>query len=275
MFFKTSFILLSLSPALSSAGLLPAWLVNERGSDICGVQGRVDTDNNYFWSASKKLTSYSGCSARCAGQKRCKSFGYDDNVCMLFDESLSGNLEKDSRSDLTFYDVGCVDEDAGDTTPSVTAVRSTFSRVHISTARTTATRTATIPEPTATSFPGSNSTKSGSTSNATIPAVGSLISLRPTSTATASTTANGGDGETVADGTSDTTPADESPSTAALATEPASTLDSTPIATAAGIPSSSSSLSTNGSSIGNGTLVPLNATGLGAPVFRNNTRISV
>lgn len=242
MLLQTHILLLSLSPALTSAGVLPAWLVAERDSDICGVQGRADMDNNYFSSSSKKLTSYSGCSARCASQSRCESFGYNDNTCMLFDESLSGNFRKDSHSGVTFYDVGCVDDedddDESDTTLSTTAARTTSSHVQSSTVRATATRTKTVPISTTTSSRGSNSTAVVSTLNLTTKAVGSLVTLRPTSAADATTIV----------------------------------VDPTPTPSVAG--DSGSSSSTNVPSVYNGTLVSPNATSLGAPLYRNTTTIS-
>ncbi|KAI3394311.1 hypothetical protein diail_2905 [Diaporthe ilicicola] len=93
-----------------SAGLLPSWISLDRRADICGVKGYDRDRGNYFWSASKQLTSYSGCSARCAKSSRCKSFGFNDEACMLFDLSLSENFDEDRHSDVKYYDVGCVQE---------------------------------------------------------------------------------------------------------------------------------------------------------------------
>lgn len=121
MLTKTSLVILRLGPALASAGLLPSWLVSERADTIettCNVKGYADYDNNYFWSASRKLTSYTGCSARCSNDVRCESFGFDDRVCMLFNEQLAGNFEADSSSDLVFYDALCIDDVTESTTSS-------------------------------------------------------------------------------------------------------------------------------------------------------------
>lgn len=117
MFTKISLFLLPLGPGLASAGLLPSWL-SPRTTAMCDVEGYADTDNNYFWSASKKLATYSGCSARCAADDRCESFGFDDRVCMLFDEPLTGNFEEDKHSDLVYYDSSCVNATTTATTSS-------------------------------------------------------------------------------------------------------------------------------------------------------------
>lgn len=143
MLTKTSLIILPLGPALASAGLLPSWLVSDRASTIentCNVKGHPDYDHNYFWSASRKLASYAGCSARCSKDVRCESFGFDDRVCMLFNERLADNFEPDKRSDLVFYDALCVDAAAESTTSS--AAPSTTHRASASRTRhSSATRT--------------------------------------------------------------------------------------------------------------------------------------
>ncbi|KAK2604060.1 hypothetical protein N8I77_007019 [Diaporthe amygdali] len=114
MLTKTSFVFL---PLAVSAGLLPSWLAMDRRTDICGVKGYDRNNGNYFWSASKKLTSYSGCSTRCAQSERCESFGFNDEACMLFDLSLAENFDADRHSDVKYYDVGCVKDATISSTP--------------------------------------------------------------------------------------------------------------------------------------------------------------
>lgn len=111
MLTKASLFFLPLAPAIVSAGLLPHWLALDRRTDVCGVNGYDRNRGNYFWSASKKLASYSGCSARCAGSDRCESFGFNDEVCMLFDLSLAENFDEDRQSDVKYFDVGCIQEE--------------------------------------------------------------------------------------------------------------------------------------------------------------------
>lgn len=138
MLTKASLFFLPLAPAMVSAGLLPRWLALDRRTDICGVNGYDRNQGNYFWSASKKLASYSGCSARCAGSDRCESFGFNDEVCMLFDLSLTDNFDEDRRSDVKYFDVGCIQEDA-----STSPTESTSSSITRTTTVSTATRTVT------------------------------------------------------------------------------------------------------------------------------------
>lgn len=267
MLFQPCFFLLSLGPALTSAGLLPSWLLIGRGSDMCAVKGRANTDNNYFSSASKASASYSGCAARCIRQERCESFGWDESVCMLFDEPLAGSFQKDSRSALTFYDVGCIPEsDLPESTPSATRVQSTFSYVHVSSVRTTGTRTATVSVPTITQFAGSNGTyvngtnvSPTSTFKSTISVVGSLISMPLASTASAAikavpTTTGDDDND---DDSSDASVNDGDGATATASTTTI-TLASTSVLT---VTSHASSSTTFPVINGNGTLVSFNTTG--------------
>ncbi|KAG8156429.1 hypothetical protein KVR01_013663 [Diaporthe batatas] len=89
---------------------MPLVTLNRR-ADVCGVNGYDRDRGNYFWSESKKLASYSGCSARCASSDRCESFGFSDQACMLFDLSLAENFDEDRHSDVKYYDVGCIQKD--------------------------------------------------------------------------------------------------------------------------------------------------------------------
>jgi hypothetical protein len=143
MLTKTSLFLLPLAPFIVSAGLLPRWLpivTLARRTDICGVNGYDRNRGNYFWSASKNLASYAGCSARCAGSDRCESFGFNDEVCMLFDLSLAENFDEDRHSDVKYFDVSCIQEDVS--TPPTGGNRS--SNLTVTTTISTATRTVTL-----------------------------------------------------------------------------------------------------------------------------------
>lgn len=139
MLTKASLFLLPLAPAVVSAGLLPRWLALDRRTDICGVNGYDRNTGNYFWSASKQLASYSGCSARCARSDRCESFGFNDEVCMLFDLSLAENFDEDRHSDVKYFDVGCVEQEAS-TTPTAKASSSLTRTTTVSTETRTVTR---------------------------------------------------------------------------------------------------------------------------------------
>lgn len=138
MLTKTSLFFLPLAPAMVSAGLLPRWLALDRRTDVCGVNGYDHNRGNYFWSASKTLASYSGCSAQCANSERCESFGFDGEVCMLFDLPLAENFDEDRTSDVKYFDVGCIQEGA-----STPATENTSSALTRTTTVSTATRTIT------------------------------------------------------------------------------------------------------------------------------------
>ncbi|KAG6364286.1 hypothetical protein INS49_005886 [Diaporthe citri] len=139
MLTKASLFLLPLAPTIVSAGLLPRWLALDRRTDTCGVNGFDRNAGNYFWSASKQLASYSGCSARCAKSDRCESFGFNDEVCMLFDLSLAENFDEDQDSDVKYFDVGCIQEEAS-TSPTGNASSPLTRTTTVSTATRTITR---------------------------------------------------------------------------------------------------------------------------------------
>lgn len=138
MLTKASLFLLPLAPTIVSAGLLPRWLALDRRTDICGVNGYDRNVGNYFWSASKQLASYSGCSAQCARSDRCESFGFNDEVCMLFNLSLAENFDEDEDSDVEYFDVGCIEEET-----STPPTKNTSSPLTRTTTVSTATRTIT------------------------------------------------------------------------------------------------------------------------------------
>lgn len=128
MFSQVSFILLALGPILTSAGLLPGWR-SFRTTAMCNVQGYADSDNNYFWSSSKNLTSYSGCSARCVADDSCESFGFGDEWCMLFDEPLRGNFAEDDGSGFVFFDSSCVQDSGNASAPAVSSTSTSAAAV--------------------------------------------------------------------------------------------------------------------------------------------------
>lgn len=145
MLTKTSLFFLPLAPAIVSAGLLPRWMpivTLDRRADICGVNGYDRDRGNYFWSASKELASYSGCSARCARSARCQSFGFNDEACMLFDLSLADNFDEDRQSDVKYFDAGCIRKDAP-LLPSVGNGSSAALNVTLTSTVSTSTRTIT------------------------------------------------------------------------------------------------------------------------------------
>lgn len=104
MFISHSTILFSLVPALTSAGVLRNL---DRREDICGTTGFANSATSYFQSSNGALTTYTGCSSRCAADTRCKSFGYSGRVCMLYESPLSASLAQYAQSDIVYYDATC------------------------------------------------------------------------------------------------------------------------------------------------------------------------
>lgn len=126
MFLETSLLLLlALDPAIASSRFLLGWPNSGRRSDMCDVKGQANSDNHFFYSESKKLASYDGCSARCTDDDRCKSFGFDDRACLLFDEPLAGNFHANKQSDFVYYDVGCVENADSSASPLLPATQAT------------------------------------------------------------------------------------------------------------------------------------------------------
>ncbi|POS71595.1 hypothetical protein DHEL01_v210011 [Diaporthe helianthi] len=101
----------------------------DRRSDICGVRGHYrDRGDYYFWSDSKQLASYPACSAQCASSDRCESFGFNGQVCMLFEMPLADNFDPDRQSSVKYFDVGCIQKDDTTLTKTVTTVTHTITR---------------------------------------------------------------------------------------------------------------------------------------------------
>lgn len=142
MLVQHSVYCLSLATTLASAGLLPSWLGLERREDICGTTGFANSDSSYFWSSNGALTTYTGCSTRCADDTRCKSFGYNSGLCMLFDKSLSTSLTYYTQSDVVYFDVGCV-VDGSTGANSQSPLSQTSHKTHISLSRSRKTVTGT------------------------------------------------------------------------------------------------------------------------------------
>lgn len=76
-------------------------------SNICGQKGHDQGNGNYYYSQSSKVNSYTACSAKCAADANCQSFGVGE-ACMLFNIPLSGNFDVNRASTDTYYDKGCL-----------------------------------------------------------------------------------------------------------------------------------------------------------------------
>lgn len=152
MLIKASLFFLPLAPAIVSAGLLPHRVALAPRADVCGVKGYDRDNGNYFWSASKPLASYAGCSAQCAESDRCESFGFSDEGCMLFELPLAENFDEDQESDVTYFDAGCIQDE--DSTPSTKNASIPLTRTTtVSTATRTVTRSIALATATGTGAP--------------------------------------------------------------------------------------------------------------------------
>ncbi|KAI3401467.1 hypothetical protein diail_10901 [Diaporthe ilicicola] len=164
-------------------------------ADICGSKGWDRGQGNYWYDNGGKYNSYSACSAACASDTKCKSFGYSSSECMLFNVALSGNFDADKSSSDVYYDRGCLSADSKSSTSSTTTKTSSTSS---STSKTsTTTKTSTIPAATTSSTSKSSSSSpvlaKPASSTGSSSAAGTAIptsSGAAASTTTASTTTN-------------------------------------------------------------------------------------
>lgn len=61
----------------------------------------------YYFESSGTKNTFSACSALCKADTKCKSFGYGEANCMLFDVTAEENTNYNPMSPYTFYDVSC------------------------------------------------------------------------------------------------------------------------------------------------------------------------
>lgn len=166
-----------------------AGLVAQKRADICGSKGYDREKGNYYYSQSKKLATYTGCSQQCINDPTCKSFGYSNTECMLFNIALTGNFDADSGSSDTYYDRGCIKStSSGASTSSSTKTTSSTSKSTMSsTTKTTTpgasatlttssksssstTKTTTTPGQSSTPPPGTSTTSSSASASVSVPA---------------------------------------------------------------------------------------------------------
>lgn len=167
-----------------------AGLVAQKRGDICGSKGYDRGKGNYYYSESKKLATYTGCSQQCINDPTCKSFGYSNTECMLFNIALDGNFDADSGSSDTYYDRGCIKSTSSGastsnsaktttssaskttlssttktTTPGASATTTTSSKSSSSTTKTT-----TVPGHSSTPTSGTSTTSSSASASVSVPA---------------------------------------------------------------------------------------------------------
>ncbi|KAF2751877.1 hypothetical protein M011DRAFT_8796 [Sporormia fimetaria CBS 119925] len=73
----------------------------------CGIAGYTKTTQAYFFDSSGTRNTFAACSAFCKADSKCKSFGYGEANCMLFDVPAADNTNYNPMSPYTFYDAAC------------------------------------------------------------------------------------------------------------------------------------------------------------------------
>ncbi|KAG9189587.1 hypothetical protein G6011_06455 [Alternaria panax] len=77
------------------------------GAPSCGIVAYVKTMPAYYFESSGTKNTFDACSALCKADSKCKSFGYGEANCMLFDVTAVDNTNYNPMSPYTFYDTGC------------------------------------------------------------------------------------------------------------------------------------------------------------------------
>ncbi|OAL52734.1 hypothetical protein IQ07DRAFT_381562 [Pyrenochaeta sp. DS3sAY3a] len=76
----------------------------------CGIVAYVKTTAAYYFESSGTKNTFAACQALCKADAKCKSFGYGEANCMLFDVNAADNTNYNPSSPYTFYDVTCPKE---------------------------------------------------------------------------------------------------------------------------------------------------------------------
>lgn len=162
--------------------------VAQQRADICGSKGYDRGKGNYFYSKSKSLATYAACSQQCIKDATCKSFGYSNTECMLFNIALSGNFDAASGSSDTYYDRGCIKSTSSSLSTTSSSSRTTTSSTSKST--TSSTIRTTTPGTSTTSTSTSSSRSSVSTTQTTTAPSQMSTSASGTSTTSSSVSAS-------------------------------------------------------------------------------------
>ncbi|KAF2877219.1 hypothetical protein BDV95DRAFT_601634 [Massariosphaeria phaeospora] len=79
-------------------------------SPSCGIVGYTKSTAAYYFDSSGTKNSFAACSSACKADTKCKSFGYGEANCMLFDVPAADNTQYNPMSPYTFYDQACPSE---------------------------------------------------------------------------------------------------------------------------------------------------------------------
>ncbi|KAF2735519.1 hypothetical protein EJ04DRAFT_192060 [Polyplosphaeria fusca] len=77
------------------------------GTANCGLVGYTKDTAAYYFDSSGTKNTFAACSSACKADSKCKSFGYGEANCMLFDISAVNNVNYNPMSPYTFYDSTC------------------------------------------------------------------------------------------------------------------------------------------------------------------------
>ena len=97
-------------PSLYSLGLVAALATAVSAQDpTCDVVG-FDSGNIFAFlvQEDEALADRLACGATCVADERCGSFAFGEGSCLLYEESIAGNIYEVETSPYTFNDVACV-----------------------------------------------------------------------------------------------------------------------------------------------------------------------
>ncbi|KAF2845332.1 hypothetical protein T440DRAFT_278665, partial [Plenodomus tracheiphilus IPT5] len=95
------------SSTLVSSTLVSSASPSPTSAPGCGIVAYVKTTPAYYFESSGTKNTFAACSALCKADEKCKSFGYGEANCMLFDVNAADNTNYNPMSPYTFYDSSC------------------------------------------------------------------------------------------------------------------------------------------------------------------------
>ncbi|KJX99580.1 hypothetical protein TI39_contig354g00002 [Zymoseptoria brevis] len=157
----------------------------------CGIYG-YDNTNSKTLITSVKVNTVAQCSTTCRQRQKCMSYGFctQSNTCSLYKVALRKHIKR-TNSSVIFYDRGCKNPSAPQSTRTTTSPATTASTntASTSTASTSTASTSTASTTTASTSTASTSTASTSTaSTSTASTSTSPISSTTTTTSASATT---------------------------------------------------------------------------------------
>ena len=98
-------------PSLYSLGLVAALATAVSAQEpTCDVVGYDSgTIFAFLVQEDEALADRLACGASCVADERCASFAFGEGSCLLYEESIAGNIYEVETSPYTFNDVACVE----------------------------------------------------------------------------------------------------------------------------------------------------------------------